>query len=227
MKPRLLVVEDDPSLGAMLVDELVDEGFDVELVVNGRDALARLRERAHDACVLDIALPGLDGFSVLREARGAGVTTPVVLLTARDAVDDRVRGFELGGDDYVVKPFAFAELLARVRARLRRPQGPQTVLKSDGVVVDVNAHRVEVDGVETALTAREFAFLAYLLRQPDEVVSRRMILEDVFGYRFDPGTNIVDVHVAHLRKKIDRAGTDSLIETVRGVGYRWRRRAAR
>ncbi len=218
---RLLLVEDDARLGDMLARGLVEEGFAVEQVVDGEAGLARLSAAAHDVCVLDGRLPGLDGLDVLSRARADGVRIPILMLTARDGVPDRVRGLEAGADDYLVKPFAFAELTARLRALVRRGgHGDEGVLRCADLVLDVARHRVERAGVDVALSAKQFALLEILMRRPGEVVSRRAVLDLVFGYGFDPGTNIVDVHVAHLRKKLDRPGEASLIDTVRGVGYR-------
>jgi DNA-binding response OmpR family regulator len=218
---RLLLVEDDARLARMLMRGLSEEGFAVEWSRDGVRGAEELRGRPYDVCVLDVMLPGIDGFGVLEQARGANVKTPVLMLTARDAVRDRVRGLEGGADDYLVKPFAFAELLARLHALLRRqPPSDRSTLRWRDVELDTSAHRVTRAGTAIDLSQKQFALLEFLLRHPDEVVSRGMILESVFGYTFDPGTNLVDVHVAHLRQKIDRPGEESIIETVRGVGYR-------
>src|SRR5262245_3296572 len=219
---RLLLVEDDAKVARMLVRGLSEEGFEVDLSQDGPSGLERLGQgHGYDVCILDLALPGLDGFEVLAQARGAGVKTPVLILTARDLVRDRVRGLDGGADDYVTKPFAFAELLARLRALLRR-QAPArgATLRCRDIELDAAAHRAKRAGAVIELSAKQFALLEFLMRHPDEVLSRGMILEHVFGYSFDPGTNLVDVHVAHLRQKLDRPGASSLIQTVRGVGYR-------
>ena len=218
---RLLLVEDDAKVARMLVRGLSEEGFAVELARDGAGGLDRLRSGLYDACILDVMLPGVDGFFVLARARAAGVKTPVLMLTARDAVRDRVRGLDQGADDYLTKPFAFAELLARVRALLRR-QAPEraATLRCGDLELDVAAHSVTRGGASIGLSQKQFALLEFLMRHPGEVVSRGMILQQVFGYAFDPGTNLVDVHVAHLRQKVDREDAESLIQTVRGVGYR-------
>lgn len=218
---RLLLVEDDAKLARMLMRGLSEEGFAVEWAKDGGRGATELQKRPYDVCVLDVMLPGLDGFGVLAQARAAHVKTPVLMLTARDAIRDRVRGLEAGADDYLVKPFAFAELLARLRVLLRRQlPSDRSTLRCRDIEVDTTAHRVTRAGTAVELSQKQFAVLEFLLRHPDEVVSRSMILEHVFGYGFDPGTNLVDVHVSHLRQKIDRPGEESIIQTIRGVGYR-------
>ena len=220
---RVLVVEDDAPLGTVVERGLADAGFTVERCADGAAGLASLAHGAFDACVLDGRLPGLGGLDVLAQARAAGVRTPVLMLTARDAVPDRVRGLELGADDYLTKPFAFAELVARVRAITRRGGAgapAEARLAWRDLALDVPEHRVTRAGAAIDLSAKQFALLEALLRHGRAVASRSMLLREVFGYSFDPGTNIVDVHVAQLRKRIDRAGEASLVETVRGVGYR-------
>ena len=218
---RLLLVEDDAKLGRMLSRGLSEEGFTVEWARDGARGADELRGRPYDVCVLDVMLPELDGFDVLSRARAAHVKTPVLMLTARDAIRDRVRGLEAGADDYLVKPFAFAELLARLRALLRRqPAGDRSTLRWRDLAVDTAAHRVTRAGAAVEVSQKQFAVLEFLLRHTGQVVSRNMILEHVFGYRFDPGTNLVDVHVSHLRQRLDRPGEESIIQTIRGVGYR-------
>jgi two-component system OmpR family response regulator len=217
---RVLVVEDDPAIGRVLERGLCEEQHDVELATDGPSGLAQLTGGGFDVCVLDLLLPGLDGFGVLERARAAGVTTPILILTARDAVPDRVGGLRRGADDYLVKPFAFAELLARLEALTRRARPRETVLRAGGLELHPAAHRATLDGQELSLSEKQFALLEFLLRHRGRVVTRAMVLEEVFGYTFDPGTNLVDVHVGHLRQKIDRAGAPSRITTVRGVGYR-------
>jgi DNA-binding response OmpR family regulator len=217
---RLLLVEDDPKLTKMLGRGLREEGYDVTAVGDGEAGLAALRDGGFDACVLDVLLPGRDGFSVLAEARAAGVTTPVVILTARDAVFERVRGLSLGADDYLTKPFAFAELVARLQARTRpRLRSLPTKLSWGEIELDSTAHRATAGGEPLALSARQFALLEYLLRHQGEVVTRATLLEQVFGYEYDPGTNIVDVHLMHLRRRLGAVGA-SFVVSVRGVGYR-------
>jgi DNA-binding response OmpR family regulator len=214
---HVLIIEDDARLGRMLCRGLAEEGWQVSLAADGESGLEQLAKGGVDVCVLDVLLPGMDGFTTLSRARAAQIKTPVLMLTARDAVPDRVRGLELGADDYRVKPFAFAELVARLPALTRRG-APPARLRAAGIELDPAAHRVTVDGAEVALSARQFALLAFLVGAAGQVVTRAMILERVFGYAFDPGTNIVDVHIANLRQKIDPDG--ARIQTVRGVGYR-------
>ncbi len=218
---RLLVVEDDRKLSELLQRGLGEEGHAATCVRDGASGLARLRAEAFDACILDVGLPDLDGFTVLERARGAGVTTPILMLTARDAVPDRVRGLELGADDYLLKPFAFAELSARLAAIARRgsPARPQR-LKLGRVELDPGSHRVTVGGELVELSQKQFSLLELLLRHAGQVVTRQMVLREVFGYGFDPGTNLVDVHVSKLRQQLEHPALDIKISSVRGVGYR-------
>jgi DNA-binding response OmpR family regulator len=217
---RLLLVEDDVKLVAMLTRGFAEEGVAVTAVGDGERGLEALRGGGFDACVLDVLLPGRDGFSVLAAARQEGIATPIVLLTARDGVPDRVRGLSLGADDYLTKPFAFAELLARLHARTRKT-APAAVrrLAWGPLALDTIAHEVTLAGDRVELSARQFALLEYLLRHPGEVVTRATLLEHVFGYGYDPGTNIVDVHIMHLRKRLGPTAA-ALVTSVRGVGYR-------
>jgi DNA-binding response OmpR family regulator len=226
---RLLLVEDDQRLSRVLARGLREEGFEVEPCADGATALDRLCKHPADVCVLDVRLPKLDGFSVLEQARAAGVTLPILVLTAQDETSDRVRGLNLGADDYLVKPFAFAELLARIQAVLRRsPPASKgrggaparaAVLECADLRLDPGTHRFTRAGTEIALSQKQFALLEYLLRHGEAVVTREQILRDLWGYEFDPGTNVVDVHVASLRSKIDRDGKASYIRTIRGAGY--------
>jgi DNA-binding response OmpR family regulator len=220
---KLLLIEDDPSMQRLLSRGLGEEGHEIALARDGEEGLRQIVAGGFDACILDLLLPKLDGFSVLEKARAAGVTAPILILTARDAVPDRVEGLRRGADDYLIKPFAFAELSARLEALTRRAR-PEVVLRAGDLVLDTAARRVTLDGKELALSEKQFALLGFLLRHGGRVVTRAMVLEEVFGYGFDPGTNIVDVHIGHLRQKIDRPGAPSRITTVRGVGYRLERR---
>jgi two-component system OmpR family response regulator len=221
MQPmRLLLVEDDAGLANVLTRGLREEGHTVEHVGDGAVGLERLRAGGFDACVLDVMLPGLDGFQVAEQARASGVRTPILMLTARDAVEDRVEGLKRGADDYLVKPFAFAELLARLDALTRRV-APAPRLVAGDLALDCAAHRATLAGRELVLSQKQFALLEFLVRHRGEVVTRAMVLAEVFGYAFDPGTNLVDVHVANLRQKIDPPDRPSRITTVRGVGYRF------
>jgi two-component system OmpR family response regulator len=219
---HLLLVEDDPKFAALLARGLVEEGLTVEPVATGTEALDRLRSGRFDVCLLDVMLPDKDGFQVLEQARVARVATPILMLTARDAIPDRVRGLMSGADDYLTKPFAFAELLARLHVIARRkvPGASPARLRAGALELDLATRLVTRAGVPVSLSASQFALLEHLVRHRGEVVSREIFLRDVFGYKFDPGTNIVDVHVSHLRRRIDGGQPPSLIETVRGVGYR-------
>jgi two-component system OmpR family response regulator len=216
-----LVVEDDPKLSKMLVRGLAEEGFDPVCVGDAESGLERLRADRFDVCVLDVLLPAMDGFTALAQARAQGIATPILLLTARDGVADRVRGLQSGADDYLVKPFAFAELLARLQA-IHRRSGPhrETVLSAGNVTIDPAVHRVVVGAEAVELSQKQFALLDLLLRHRGQVVTRAMILERVFGYTFTPNTNIVDVHISNLRQKLALPACRLRIETVRGVGYR-------
>ena len=217
---RILLVEDDRKVASFIRKGLTEEGYAVDVAHEGETGLAMGLDRLHDVIVLDVMLPLKPGFQVLRELRQARVTTPVLLLTARDAVEDKVQGLDAGADDYLTKPFAFAELLARVRALLRRGKGAQApVLQAADLILDPAARTVKRGGEAIPLTNREFALLEYLLRNPGRVLTRTMISEHVWDYSFDAGTNVIDVYVNYLRKKIDAGREVKLIHTVRGVGY--------
>jgi two-component system, OmpR family, response regulator len=216
---KLLVVEDDASMQRLLRRGLGEEGHEVVLAKDGEAGLRQLVAGTFDACILDVLLPKLDGFSVLEQARAAGVATPILVLTARDAVPDRVEGLRRGADDYLCKPFAFAELAARLSALTRRGRPSPPLLRAGELELDPAARRATLAGQELSLSEKQFSLLAFLMQHAGRVVTRAMVLEEVFGYTFDPGTNIVDVHVGHLRQKV--AGVR--ITTVRGVGYRLER----
>jgi len=219
---RLLVVEDVEKLARTLKRGLEREGYAVDTLADGSAALTRLRSRyeEYDLVVLDVMLPGTDGYAICRDLRQRGVTVPVLMLTARDATADKVTGLDSGADDYLVKPFAFEELVARVRTLLRRPRTSlPMVLTAGDLELDPAARVVRRGGVPVELTAREFALLEFLLRHKDEVLSRERILDHVWDDEADAFSNVIDVHLKNLRRKIDRPGETSLIETVRGVGY--------
>jgi DNA-binding response OmpR family regulator len=214
----LLLVEDNARIAATLVRGLGEDGFQVEHLPGGQAALARLGRGDVDALVLDLGLPDLDGLEVLTIARARGVLAPVLVLTARDAIESRVRALELGADDYLVKPFAYAELVARVRALIRRAAAPRWAPRScENLVLLPDEPAATVDGQRVALSPREHALLELFLRRRGEPVARAELLKEVFGYHFDPGTNLVDVHVANLRRKL--RGALVRLEAVRGVGY--------
>ncbi len=221
---KLIIIEDEAKTGAYLKKGLEEEGFTADLFNNGRDGLHEALSADYDLLILDVMLPGLDGFSILKALRAAQKTLPVIFLTARDEIDDRVRGLESGADDYLVKPFAFAELLARVRLLLRR--GNQTlsfdnpqVLSFADLELDLLRRRVMRSGKYVELTAKEFLLLELLLRRQGEVLSRTVIASQVWDMNFDSDTNVIDVAVRRLRAKVDDGFTPRLIHTVRGMGY--------
>ncbi len=220
---RVLVVEDHLQLAELIVQRLQEEGFAVDHVASGEDATWMANENDFDAIVLDVLLPGMDGFEVCQRIREQGRWAPILMLTAKDAVHDRVRGLDAGADDYLTKPFSFAELLARLRALVRRGAGERpAVLVVDDLTLDPASHEVRRGDVQVDLTAKEFSLLEYLMRHPREALSRTNLIEHVWDFGFDGDFNIVEVYIRHLREKIDRPfGLDS-IETIRGVGYRLR-----
>ena len=214
---RILIAEDEPRLASFLEKGLRSNGFVTTVAEDGAKASLMARDDEFDLLVLDLGLPGKDGTEVLRELRASGQRMPVIILTARDDVSDKVGGLEGGADDYVTKPFRFEELLARVRARLRDERTVErTVLRAGAVVLDLRTRRAATDGRTVDLTAREFTMLEVLIRHAGQVLSREQLLSHVWGYDYDPGSNVVDVYVGYLRKKLG----SSSIETVRGMGYR-------
>jgi two-component system, OmpR family, response regulator len=220
---RALVVEDEPKMAALLRRGLVEEGWAADVAGSGEDAVVLARAAPYDAVVLDVMLPGLDGLAVCRELRAAGVWAPILLLTARDRVADRVAGLDAGADDYLTKPFSFAELLARLRALARRghPERP-AVLAAGSLRLDPAARRVWRGEVPIELSAKEFALLETFLRRPGEVLSRLELLEHAWDHAYENRSNVVDVYVGYLRAKVDRPFGRRSIETVRGAGYRLR-----
>ncbi len=216
----ILIIEDEKKLANFLKKGLQEEGYAVDLVDNGEDGLYMATSRAYDLVVLDIYIPKLDGFAVLKKLREQRVTTPVLLLTIRATIEDKVLGLDLGADDYLTKPFAFEELLARVRALLRRRAHlDDPVLRFADLVLDPVRRTVMRGTRKIDLTFKEFALLEYFMRNMNRVVTRTMIIEHVWNYDFDTGTNVVDVYVNYLRKKVDTDPDARLIHTVRGVGY--------
>jgi heavy metal response regulator len=217
---RLLVVEDNPNMGPYLEQGLREHGFAVDLVSDGDRGFEYAATGVYDVLILDRMLPGRDGLDVLRKLRSAGVQTPAIFLTAKAAVLDRVEGLDSGADDYLVKPFSFAELLARIRVVLRRgPEIQPSILRVGDLSIDAATHAVERAGQRIELSAKQFALLQYLMRHAGQVVSRTMIQENVWNYEFDGLTNVVDVHINRLRNKVDRGFDRPLIHTLRGVGY--------
>jgi two-component system, OmpR family, response regulator len=221
---RILVVEDDVKMAGLLHRGLVEEGHAADVARHGDDALWMARAVEYDAIVLDLLLPGIDGFEVCRRLREGGVWTPVLMLTARDSVEDRVAGLDAGADDYLQKPFSFAELSARLRALVRRgsPERP-TVLEVDDLSLDPATRQVWRNGTEIKLSTKEFALLETFMRRPGDVLSRDVLLEHAWDYAYEQRSNVVDVYVRYLREKIDRPFARDTIETVRGMGYRLRK----
>ncbi|MEQ1899149.1 MAG: response regulator transcription factor [Devosia sp.] len=218
---KILVIEDDRRIASFLERGLVAEGYQVAIEQDGRDGLERARTEQFDLIILDRMLPYIDGLEVCRLLREDHKRVLILMLTARDSLKDKIDGLQGGADDYLTKPFAFDELLARIVALRRRGESPETEhqLVIGGLTLDPQSRRVTRDGKPIALTVREFELLRYLMANADRVVSRERLLNSVWEYGFDPGTKIVDVYVRYLRKKIDRGGEPSLIETIRGVGY--------
>lgn len=217
---RILLVEDDTDLAQFIQKGLREERYAIDWAADGEEGFHLAAQTPYDLIILDIMLPKLDGLALCRRLRGGGNTAPILLLTARGSVQDRVAGLDTGADDYLTKPFAFAELLARARALLRRggPQVP-TKLKAADLELDPTAHRVWRAGKEIPLTNKEYALLEFLLRNKNRVLTRTAIIEHVWDISYDPMTNIVDAHIRALRAKIDREFSPPLITTVRGVGY--------
>jgi len=217
---KILVVEDEKKAAAYLRKGLSENGFVVDVAPDGEDGLQMARSGGHDLVILDVMLPSRDGWSVLAALRRDGLQTPVLFLTAKDALSDRVKGLDLGADDYLVKPFAFSELLARVRSILRRgPNRREETIRRADLEIDLVRHRAARGGRRLDLTPKEFALLSLLARRTGEVLSRTAIAEQVWDMNFDGGTNVVDVHVRRLRSKVDDPFDRKLIHTVRGMGY--------
>ena len=218
---RVLVIEDDPETAEQLVESLATNGYQVDLAVNGNDGLSRGRTCEYAVMTIDRMLPGVDGIAIIRRLREGGVTTPTLIISALGEVDDRVRGLRAGGDDYLVKPFAFAELLARVDALARRSATvvKDTVLRVGDLKLDLMSRTVTRGGRDIDLLPREFQVLEYLVRNEGHVVPRAMLLQHIWDLHFDPTTNIIDVYVGRVRRKIDSQQACPLIHTVRGVGF--------
>lgn len=215
---RVLVIEDEPKMADLLKRGLEEEGFQADVAYDGDNGLRAGKETKFDLIVLDVTLPGLDGFAVARELREANIKTPILMLTARDSTEMKVQGLDSGADDYVTKPFAFAELLARIRALLRRAEDV-TKLQIGDLVLDLIHRKVTRGGEEVQLTGKEFNLLEFFMRHPDEILSREILSEKVWHETFDALTNVIDVYINYLRNKIDRNREIKLIQTIRGVGY--------
>ena len=220
---RLLIIEDEKEVCAYIAKGMKEAGHTVDVAANGKEGLFLATTEAYDVLIVDRMLPELDGLTIIRTLRGAGVKTPALILSALGEVDDRIMGLRAGGDDYLVKPFAFAELLVRVEVLQRRVASPahdtQTQLAAGDLRLDLLTRKVVRGGQEIDLQAREFRLLEYLMRHKGQVVTRTMLLENVWDYNFDPQTNVIDVHISRLRGKIDKGFDTALIRTVRGAGY--------
>jgi DNA-binding response OmpR family regulator len=217
---RILIAEDEARIASFLEKGLKANGFATSVAADGRDAIVLASSGRYDLLILDLGLPGKDGFAILEELRARGSQLPVVILSARDSVRDTVAGLEGGADDYITKPFRFEELLARVRVRLRGDRVPEeTLLTVGGASLDLRTRRITVEGVSSDLSAREFALAEMFFRHPGQVLSREQLLSHVWGYDFDPRSNVVDVYVGYLRKKLGKEA----IASVRGMGYRLER----
>lgn len=223
MVTRILIVEDEAKIARFIELELTHEGYETEKAFDGRSGLYMALENRFDLMLLDVMLPGLNGLELLRRLRNEGSSLPVILLTARDSVMDKVTGLDMGADDYITKPFAIEELLARIRAILRKKERPaekmQTILRCGALVLDPARHTVSYGGMPVTLTFKEFALLQTLMENQDIVLSRDTLLEKVWGYDYMGETNIVDVYIRYLRQKLNDAFAPKLIQTVRGVGY--------
>jgi two-component system OmpR family response regulator len=219
---RILIVEDDPESASYMVKAFREAGHVADHVEDGLDGFQRAHDESYDVLVVDRMLPKLDGLSLIVRLRAEKIGTPALILSALGQVDDRVKGLRAGGDDYLAKPYAFSELLARVEVLARRRQagaGEDTIYRVDGLELDRLAHKLTRDGKEISLQPREFRLLEYLMKHAGQVVTRTMLLENVWDYHFDPQTNVIDVHVSRLRAKIDKGFDPPLLHTVRGAGY--------
>ena len=217
---RILVVEDEVNLNDIIVKKLKLEHYGVDSCFDGKEALDYIFSAEYDVILLDIMLPKLDGFEVLKKIRNKNIKTPVLLLTARDGIEDRVQGLDFGADDYLVKPFAFDELLARIRVLLRRnTDNASNIFTLSNLTVNCNSHEVFRDNTSIKLSTREFTILEYMIRNKEKVLSREKIEQHIWDYNYEGGTNVVDVYIKYLRKKIDDNFSPKLIHTIRGIGY--------
>ena len=221
---RILVIEDEKNLNDIIVKRLILEKYGVDTCFNGNDALEYIFSTEYDVIVSDIMLPGIDGFEILKRIREKGIKTPVLLLTALDGIEDRVKGLDYGADDYLVKPFAFDELMARIRVLLRRNStngnsNASNIFSIANLTVNCNSHDVFRDDVPIKLSTREFTILEYMIRNKERVLSREQIEQHIWNYDYEGGTNVIDVYIRYLRRKIDKDFEPKLIHTIRGVGY--------
>ncbi len=218
---NILLIEDDPTIASFIRKGLRESGYFVEQAIDGEEGYLFLSQRSYDAAIVDVMLPRMDGFALVGTVRKQDVKTPILFLSAKREVDDRVHGLEVGGDDYLVKPFAFAELLARLQALIRRTQGipESSKLVAGELRMDLLKHKVTREGRQIELQPREFALLRYLLQHQGKVVSKTMIVDHVWDYQFDPETNVVEACICRLRNKLDEGFDQTLIRTIRGVGY--------
>jgi heavy metal response regulator len=218
---KILMVEDDKGIARFVKKGLLENSFSVDLAYDGEDGLFLALHRGYDLVMLDILLPKIDGVEILKRMRKMEIKTPVIFLTAKDSEKDIVQGLDLGADDYITKPFSFNELLARIRALLRRGKGDSAFSRMQiaNLFLEVDGHRVYRDKAKIELTPKEYALLEYFMRHPGQIITRTMISENIWDYHFDSGTNIIDVHVSHLRNKIDKNFEPKLLHTVKGVGY--------
>ena len=218
---RILLIEDDKGIVRFVKKGLLENSYSVDVEFDGETGLRSALRHNYDLIVLDIMLPKMDGREVLKKVRGMEVQTPVIFLTAKDSESDIVQGLNIGADDYLVKPFSFTELLARIRAVLRRGKvaSPTSKLQVANLVLELDGHRVFRDKIKIELTPKEYALLEFFMRHPGQIITRTMISEKIWDYHFDTSTNVVDVHVSHLRNKIDKDFEPKLLRTVKGVGY--------
>lgn len=217
---KILLVEDEKKVASFIKKGLEEEYYTVDVVYDGKEGLKRALGEEYDLMIMDVMLPFRDGFTLVKEIRSEKIDTPILMLTAKDSVEHKVAGLDSGADDYLTKPFAFEELLARIRALLRRKDGSKSVnLTAADLVLDTQSHKVTRAGVEITLTPKEYSILEYLLRHKNHVVSRTLLSEHVYDYHFDSDTNVIDVYMNKLRNKIDRQFDNPLLHTIRGVGY--------
>jgi heavy metal response regulator len=217
---KILVVEDEKKVASFIKKGLEEEYYTVDVAYDGREGLRLASGEDYDLVIMDVMLPSKDGFTAVKELRALKVNIPVLLLTAKDTLENKVEGLDSGADDYLTKPFAFEELLARIRALLRRKEGSKSLqLKAGDLVLDTQSHKVSRSGLEITLTPKEYSILEYLLRHKNHVISRTLLSEHVYDYHFDSDTNVIDVYINKLRNKIDKQFENPLLHTIRGVGY--------